>query len=100
MRTVHLDLVNVITGINKVSYELPGIRDTTRNVTTIIGTLPEIVGGIDDVNKALPNIARNVVTVHEDLAGVTVKVTAMHDMLPSIQEAVQQLSVGSFLIRD
>jgi hypothetical protein len=80
--------------MDEFSNELPGIRDTTRNVTTIIGTLPGIIGGISDINKTLPNIAGSFTIVHDELAGITTKVTAIHDVLPIIQEAMQQLSVS------
>ncbi|KAI9684109.1 MAG: hypothetical protein M1829_003379 [Trizodia sp. TS-e1964] len=70
LSTVQFDLDKVKTSINESSFD---IRDTRKNVTTIVGTLPEIRDGISDIQT---NIVRNV--------------TAIHDM----QQAMQQLSMN------
>jgi hypothetical protein len=85
--------------VDEVSKELPAIRDTTRSVTTINGTLPGITNDITDIHKLLPDIAGNITTVRDELSGIQLKVTAIHDALPAMQEAMEQLSVGRFLYK-
>lgn len=97
LHTIHLDLVTVKTGIGELSKELPGIRDTTRNVETIIEGLPSLANDISNINEILPNLNSSVTTVHGNLADVNLKVTAIHDMLPVMRDTIRHLSVSKFL---
>jgi hypothetical protein len=69
--------VEVRTAIDDVSKELPAIRDTTRKVTTVFETLPEIVGNV----SVLPRLDIKVATIHDELPSISGKVAAIHDKL-------------------
>jgi lipase chaperone LimK len=62
LHTINIELEVVQAAVNDVS---PVIHDTTRNVRTLVETLPGVSAAIRDIHGILPGIADNVTTIVE-----------------------------------
>lgn len=67
-------------------------------MTTVMGVLPQITSGIIDLQKTLPDVNMSITIVHDELSGIQTKVAAIHNVLPAMQEAMQQLAVSHLFV--
>lgn len=80
--------------MNDISQELPAIRDSVRNATTVLGTLPSVAHDVTEIRGSLLIIASKVSTVFDELPAISDTVAAIHDeLLPIVQYAMQQVTV-------
>jgi hypothetical protein len=81
--------------INDISKELPAIRDTACKVTTAFETLPEIADNV----SILPGLDIKVTTIHDELPSIFRKVAAIHDKLLLAMQVIIYVSffTGSHL---
>ena len=83
------------TTLDNLSKEVLAIRDTGRNVITLLETLPHMGDDLSKIHSVLPTIASNVTTVHDELPKISDKVTVIHDeLLPILRDIVRQSAVG------
>src|SRR5271156_6976928 len=88
---VNMQVVTARQNIDDVVKELPAIRDTARQITTIFDELPTTATKVSNLHDELPTISGKITAIHNDMPAMAGKVTVIHDELPAIRDALKRL---------
>ena len=94
LRSVELEVVKVQCKVNDVFKELPTIRNTAQNVTSILEDIPKLTSQMRYLHYGIPDIVSKVTTIENDIPVIARKVDFIYNEIPTLRKSLERLEVS------